>query len=113
MVAVLKMSGCLGYNCLCCCDMCSTDQQRSVIQRKEKHCICRYVHRVGRTGRAGQSGVALSLFTPQDAELQNQLNSSLSESLASCTCEQRSVGRTHTQHVTEAAHVCYLQSASV
>lgn len=36
-----------------------------------------YVHRVGRTGRAGQSGLALTLFTPQDQEFQEQLQDAL------------------------------------
>ena len=47
------------------------------------HC-CSYVHRVGRTGRAGQSGVALTLFTAQDTDLQTQLCSSLRNPTA-CT----------------------------
>lgn len=41
---------------------------------------CRYVHRVGRTGRAGQSGVALTLFSPADAGLRAELDSTLGES---------------------------------
>jgi len=44
------------------------------------------VHRVGRTGRAGHSGVALSLFTPDDADLQKQLKSNLRETL--CTLHE-------------------------
>jgi superfamily II DNA/RNA helicase len=36
-----------------------------------------YVHRVGRTGRAGQSGIALTLFTPQDDEFREQLQQAL------------------------------------
>jgi superfamily II DNA/RNA helicase len=36
-----------------------------------------YVHRVGRTGRAGQSGLALTLFTPQDNEFRQQLQQAL------------------------------------
>ena len=44
---------------------------------KENAPDCSYVHRVGRTGRAGQSGVALTLFTAQDTDLQTQLCSSL------------------------------------
>jgi hypothetical protein len=36
-----------------------------------------YVHRVGRTGRAGQSGLALTLFTPQDDEFREQLQQAL------------------------------------
>ena len=51
--------------------------------RMRDFALCRYVHRVGRTGRAGQSGVALTLFTPQDADLQTQLNSNLSKRFVS------------------------------
>jgi ATP-dependent RNA helicase DDX56/DBP9 len=36
-----------------------------------------YVHRVGRTGRAGQRGTAISLLTPQDADFQQQLAAAL------------------------------------
>ncbi len=31
------------------------------------------MHRVGRTGRAGQTGTAISLFTPEDAVLQAEV----------------------------------------
>ena len=31
---------------------------------------CRYVHRAGRTGRAGESGSVVSLFMPKDELLQ-------------------------------------------
>lgn len=41
-----------------------------------------YVHRVGRTGRAGQSGTAVSLLAPGDAALANQIEQSLSGGLA-------------------------------
>lgn len=37
-----------------------------------------YVHRVGRTGRAGQSGTAVSLLSPGDATLAKQLEDALS-----------------------------------
>ena len=43
-----------------------------------------YVHRVGRTGRAGQSGVALTFFTPQNADLQDQIKSSLRKQASHC-----------------------------
>lgn len=35
------------------------------------------MHRVGRTGRAGQSGLALTLFTPQDHDFQEELQQAL------------------------------------
>ena len=38
-----------------------------------------YVHRVGRTGRAGQGGTAVTLFSPQDAELEAELTQQLSD----------------------------------
>lgn len=31
------------------------------------------MHRVGRTGRAGQSGTAITLFTPEDAALHTEV----------------------------------------
>ncbi|KAL6753625.1 DEAD-domain-containing protein [Haematococcus lacustris] len=40
-----------------------------------------YVHRVGRTGRAGKSGLALTLFTPQDAAFEGEVRSLLSSSV--------------------------------
>ncbi|KAJ9528986.1 hypothetical protein QJQ45_000556 [Haematococcus lacustris] len=40
-----------------------------------------YVHRVGRTGRAGKSGLALTLFTPQDAAFEAEVRSLLSSSV--------------------------------
>lgn len=36
-----------------------------------------YVHRVGRTGRAGQSGLALTLFTPADDLFKQELTDAL------------------------------------
>lgn len=39
----------------------------------------RYVHRVGRTGRAGQSGVAISLLAPSDAAFAADLAAMLAE----------------------------------
>ncbi|DBA98784.1 TPA: hypothetical protein ACH3X1_014549 [Trebouxia sp. C0004] len=50
---------------------------KTVINVDAPSSIQGYVHRVGRTGRAGHSGVALSLFTPSDADLQKQLQSNL------------------------------------
>ena len=40
----------------------------------------RYVHRVGRTGRAGESGTAISLLAPSDAELADELSAMLAAS---------------------------------
>ncbi|DBB15417.1 TPA: hypothetical protein ACH3X3_003648 [Trebouxia sp. C0006] len=56
---------------------------KTVINVDAPSSIQGYVHRVGRTGRAGHSGVALSLFTPQDADLQAQLKSNLRPTEAS------------------------------
>lgn len=42
-----------------------------------------YVHRVGRTGRAGQSGAAITLFTPDDSELRAELEQQLTKQPAS------------------------------
>ncbi|KAG2439321.1 hypothetical protein HXX76_004680 [Chlamydomonas incerta] len=42
---------------------------RTVINYDPPSSLQGYVHRVGRTGRAGESGSAISLFTPQQAEL--------------------------------------------
>lgn len=39
--------------------------------------MCRYVHRVGRTGRAGESGTAVSLFAPSDAAFAAELEAAL------------------------------------
>ena len=38
-----------------------------------------YVHRIGRTGRAGSEGQAMSLFVPADARLARQLVGVLNE----------------------------------
>lgn len=35
--------------------------------------ITSYVHRIGRTGRAGEKGMAVSLFTPQEGKMARQL----------------------------------------
>lgn len=37
----------------------------------------RYTHRVGRTGRAGHSGTALTLFVPEDKKMQTELEANL------------------------------------
>jgi ATP-dependent RNA helicase DDX56/DBP9 len=52
----------------CCC-------QRSNRRRKPRlpPDACRYVHRVGRTGRAGESGTAISLLAPSDAAFAAEL----------------------------------------
>ncbi|PNW75448.1 hypothetical protein CHLRE_12g526850v5 [Chlamydomonas reinhardtii] len=42
---------------------------RTVINYDPPSSLQGYVHRVGRTGRAGESGTAISLFTPQHSEL--------------------------------------------
>ena len=39
-----------------------------------------YVHRIGRTGRAGKKGTAISFFTPDNARLAHQLVKILNES---------------------------------
>mmetsp|Transcript_15453 Transcript_15453/g.41851 ORF Transcript_15453/g.41851 Transcript_15453/m.41851 type:complete len:698 (+) Transcript_15453:110-2203(+) len=41
-----------------------------------------YVHRVGRTGRAGHSGIAITLFTPADASFKGELECLLSPAKA-------------------------------
>ena len=41
---------------------------------------CSYVHRVGRTGRAGQSGTAISLLGPSDAAFAAELEAMLQAS---------------------------------
>ena len=41
-----------------------------------------YLHRVGRTGRAGQSGVAISIFTPKEAALVGKLERTLNIKLS-------------------------------
>ena len=40
-----------------------------------------YVHRVGRTGRAGQQGTAVTLLSPRDATLANEVEEALSGEL--------------------------------
>lgn len=40
---------------------------------------CSYVHRVGRTGRAGKFGTAVSLFCPEDTAFEAELARQLSE----------------------------------
>ncbi|KAF8061904.1 RH16 [Scenedesmus sp. PABB004] len=50
---------------------------RSIVNYDLPDSVQGYVHRVGRTGRAGQSGLALTLFTPQDVVFQQELSDAL------------------------------------
>jgi superfamily II DNA/RNA helicase len=54
---------------------------RSIVNFDPPDSVQGYVHRVGRTGRAGQSGLALSLFTPQDGLLRSALEEALGAQL--------------------------------
>lgn len=62
--------------------LCREDSQQqswllAVLAVIELHGDFRYTHRVGRTGRAGHSGTALTLLTPEDKQMQSQLQALL------------------------------------
>ncbi|GLC37850.1 hypothetical protein PLESTB_001483000 [Pleodorina starrii] len=52
---------------------------RTVINYDPPSSLQGYVHRVGRTGRAGESGTAISLFTPADEDFRQQLAEALQQ----------------------------------
>uniref|UniRef100_A0A383WG42 RNA helicase n=1 Tax=Tetradesmus obliquus TaxID=3088 RepID=A0A383WG42_TETOB len=52
---------------------------RSIINFDIPDSVQGYVHRVGRTGRAGQSGLALTLLTPQDDDFRQELQQALQQ----------------------------------
>lgn len=50
---------------------------RTVVNVEAPESVSAYTHRVGRTGRAGAMGLAVTLFGPKDAELFSQLQRAL------------------------------------
>ena len=54
---------------------------RTVVNVHPPPTVEAYVHRVGRTGRAGAPGAAVSLLSPQDASLAAVLETALSGAL--------------------------------
>lgn len=52
---------------------------RTVVNVQPPPSIATYVHRVGRTGRAGAPGAAVTLASPKDAELVRQLEEALKD----------------------------------
>lgn len=50
-----------------------------------------YVHRVGRTARAGKSGVAISMISQYDIELYKRIEAALGKELESYPCEKEEV----------------------
>ena len=54
---------------------------RTVINFDMPDSVAGYVHRVGRTGRAGESGTAVSLFAPSDAAFAQELEATLAKKI--------------------------------
>lgn len=60
-----------------------------------------YIHRVGRTARAGRSGTAISLVTPHDLRLLQAVEQAINTKLQEYTIngkQYQCLGRNHTQH---------------
>ncbi len=70
------------------------DELPHVINYELPHTAEDYVHRIGRTGRAGKQGVAISLFAPEEAERLRDIEKLIN----------RPITRADSSHLTQDAH---------
>ncbi len=72
-------------------------RKRRLIYHWRPLCLAGYIHRIGRTGRAGKKGMAITFLTKEDSPIFYDLREALNESPVS-TCPPELANHPDAQH---------------